>query len=145
MKSPSVFLSRCSLTDKVCQDQITRLKHSVVLVLLFLVVQPVELFTGRLGHKDGGKEESTFHHPSSICVLTDESILVSDTLNNCIRRISQRLSSFSFSTMNSEEEKWKCFNNSSVEMKYLRSLSEVLKWPVIFSDQKVLKVATIAS
>jgi len=44
--------------------------------------------SGRRGHRDGPAERAQFDSPGGLCVLPDGSILVADTGNNCIRRIS---------------------------------------------------------
>ncbi|KDO23121.1 hypothetical protein SPRG_11966 [Saprolegnia parasitica CBS 223.65] len=43
--------------------------------------------SGRKGHVDGLASSSAFHHPSSLVVLADHSVLVADTGNHCIRSI----------------------------------------------------------
>ena len=42
---------------------------------------------GQRGHNDGSGDESSFNAPTDACVLRDGSLLVTDTRNNCVRRI----------------------------------------------------------
>lgn len=46
--------------------------------------------SGRLGHKDGQPQDAAFHSPNSIFCLNDGTLIVSDCLNNCLRRISRK-------------------------------------------------------
>ncbi|GAB5371191.1 hypothetical protein AAMO2058_001558100 [Amorphochlora amoebiformis] len=41
-----------------------------------------------MGHRDGKGSMALFNHPSGICVAEDGSVMVADTGNHCIRRIS---------------------------------------------------------
>ena len=55
------------------------------------VTQDVTLAgTGKPGHVDGPADSATFNRPSALCVVSDGSILVADSGNGAIRRISGR-------------------------------------------------------
>jgi hypothetical protein len=42
---------------------------------------------GQVGYQDGNAEDALFNRPFGICIDKDYNIYISDTYNNCIRKL----------------------------------------------------------